>query len=154
MKNQKGITLIALVITIIVLIILAGVSIAMLSGENGLLTKAKNVGSESAKGNLEEATKLAVAENLLATTHAGTFKMDELTNTVIKGHNADLGTVTVTPTKDVATKTNPEVKVSYLTIVSDNGTSDVTTDDATVYVTEKGAVYSSLEALKAALDIA
>lgn len=37
MKNQKGITLVALVITIIVLLILAGVSIAMLTGENGIL---------------------------------------------------------------------------------------------------------------------
>ena len=37
---SKGITLIALVITIIVLLILAGVSIAMLTGENGVLTKA------------------------------------------------------------------------------------------------------------------
>ena len=33
-KNKKGITLIALVITIIVLLILAGVSIAMLTGQN------------------------------------------------------------------------------------------------------------------------
>ena len=40
MKNNKGITLIALVITIIVLLILAGVSIAMLTGDNGILTKA------------------------------------------------------------------------------------------------------------------
>lgn len=40
MKNQKGITLIALVITIIVLLILAGVTIAMLTGENGILNKA------------------------------------------------------------------------------------------------------------------
>ena len=40
-KNQeKGITLIALVITIIVLLILAGVTIATLTGENGILTKA------------------------------------------------------------------------------------------------------------------
>ena len=38
--TNKGITLIALVITIIVLLILAGVSIAMLTGENGVLTKA------------------------------------------------------------------------------------------------------------------
>ena len=37
-ENDKGITLIALVITIIVLLILAGVSIAMLTGENGILT--------------------------------------------------------------------------------------------------------------------
>ena len=40
MKNNKGITLIALVITIIVLLILAGVSIAMLTGENGILNQA------------------------------------------------------------------------------------------------------------------
>ena len=41
-KNTKGITLIALVITIIVLLILAGVSIAMLTGDNGILTQAQN----------------------------------------------------------------------------------------------------------------
>ena len=40
MKNNKVITLIALVITIIVLLILAGVSIAMLTGDNGILTQA------------------------------------------------------------------------------------------------------------------
>ena len=40
MKNNKGITLVALVITIIVLLILAGVSIAALGGQNGILTNA------------------------------------------------------------------------------------------------------------------
>ena len=39
-QNNRGITLIALVITIIVLLILAGVSISMLTGENGILTQA------------------------------------------------------------------------------------------------------------------
>ena len=39
-ERNKGITLIALVITIIVLLILAGVTIATLTGDNGLLTKA------------------------------------------------------------------------------------------------------------------
>ena len=42
MKKNEGITLIALVITIIVLLILAGISIATLTGENGVLTKAQN----------------------------------------------------------------------------------------------------------------
>ena len=41
MRNEKGITLVALVITIIVLLILAAVSIAALSGEDGILTNAK-----------------------------------------------------------------------------------------------------------------
>ena len=40
-KTNAGITLIVLVITIIVLLILAGVSIAMLSGKGGILEKAK-----------------------------------------------------------------------------------------------------------------
>ena len=38
-NSEKGITLIALVITIIVLLILAGVTIVSLTGENGLLRK-------------------------------------------------------------------------------------------------------------------
>ena len=50
MKNQKGITLIALVITIIVLLILAGVTIATLTGENGILTQA-----DAAKDNTNRA---------------------------------------------------------------------------------------------------
>ena len=41
MKRDSGITLIALVVTIIVLLILAGVSISMLTGENGIITQAK-----------------------------------------------------------------------------------------------------------------
>ena len=38
-KNNKGITLIALVVTIIVLLVLAGISIAMLTGENRITYK-------------------------------------------------------------------------------------------------------------------
>ncbi len=62
MKDQKGITLIALVITIIVLLILAGVSIAMLTGDNGILTKAGTASQKSIAGEVEEAIKLGVAD--------------------------------------------------------------------------------------------
>ena len=41
MKNNKGITLVALVVTIIVLIILAGVSISLVFGQDGIVQKAK-----------------------------------------------------------------------------------------------------------------
>ena len=47
LKGKKGITLIALVITIIVLLILAGVSIAMLTGENGILAQAQKAKNET-----------------------------------------------------------------------------------------------------------
>ena len=59
-ETQKGITLIALVITIIVLLILAGVSIAMLTGQNGILTQAQNAKTTTENKSAEEKVKLAV----------------------------------------------------------------------------------------------
>ena len=60
LKERKGITLIALVITIIVLLILAGVSVAMLTGQNGILTQANNAKTSTANKSAEEKVKLAV----------------------------------------------------------------------------------------------
>ena len=53
-KNMRGITLIALVITIIVLLILAGVTIAMLTGENGIIKQAQNAKDITDKKTAEE----------------------------------------------------------------------------------------------------
>ena len=66
MKKQKnaGITLIALVITIIVLLILAGVTIATLTGENGILTRASDASEQTKEANAEEQVKLAVAASI------------------------------------------------------------------------------------------
>ena len=58
-KDMKGITLIALVITIIVLLILAGVSIATLTGQNGILTQANNAKTQTEIANEKEAISLA-----------------------------------------------------------------------------------------------
>lgn len=62
MKNEKkGITLIALMITIIVLLILAGVTVATLTGDNGLLQKATNAKDEIQKATALEKIKAEVA---------------------------------------------------------------------------------------------
>ena len=59
-KNKElGITLIALVVTIIVLLILAGISIQMISGNNGILTRAGEAKSRTDEGQIEEKIKLA-----------------------------------------------------------------------------------------------
>jgi FlaG/FlaF family flagellin (archaellin) len=60
LKERKGITLIALVITIIVLLILAGVSVAMLTGQNGILTQAQKAKTTTDNKSAEEKVKLAV----------------------------------------------------------------------------------------------
>ena len=62
LKNQKAITLIALVITIVVLLILAGVTIATLTGDNGILTRASDAKIETAVGAVKEALKLEQGE--------------------------------------------------------------------------------------------
>lgn len=55
LKGQKGITLVALVVTIIVLIILAGVSIALVLDENnGIISKAKDTANIQAQASANE----------------------------------------------------------------------------------------------------
>ena len=61
-RKERGITLIALVITIIVLLILAGVSIAMLTGQNGILTQAQNARNETEKASVIEQARLDILE--------------------------------------------------------------------------------------------
>ena len=61
-NNQKGITLIALVITIIILLILAGVTIATLTGDSGILTQANNAKDKTEESKENELRKLTQAE--------------------------------------------------------------------------------------------
>lgn len=61
-RSTKGITLIALVITIIILLILAGVTIATLTGENGILTKANKAKEETEIASIIEEIQMAILE--------------------------------------------------------------------------------------------
>ena len=64
-KKNKGITLIALVVTIVVLLILAGISISMLTGENGVITQARKSKEETRGGTVEEQRDLWRSNNKL-----------------------------------------------------------------------------------------
>ena len=76
-ETQKGITLIALVITIIVLLILAGVSIAMLTGQNGILTQANNAKNATELASAKEKVELAVI-GAISQTRDGTLTVGNL----------------------------------------------------------------------------
>lgn len=67
LKQAKGITLIALVLTIIVLLILAGISIAMLTGENGIISQANEA---------KEKYKTAEIEEMIETIYRAEIKLD------------------------------------------------------------------------------
>ena len=135
MRNNKGITLIALVITIIVLLILAGVSIAMLTGDNGILTQAGNAKTETAQAEAEEAVKLAVNE-ILANSMDPSYEGDEdeinvanLT-TLIPKNNANVSiTGTITDGDGYFTANLTVNKTAVIVYISDAGkVSTVLTD--------------------------
>ena len=77
LKGRNGITLIALVITIIVLLILAGVTIASITGENGILSKATNARDNNAKASAEERVKTEVLGSYGSD---GKLSLDDLNN--------------------------------------------------------------------------
>ena len=64
LKRSKGITLIALVVTIIVLLILAGISISMLMGQNGILNRAAESKREHTVAQEREAIAIAYSASM------------------------------------------------------------------------------------------
>ena len=63
--ENRGITLIALVITIIVLLILAGITIAALSGDNGILTRAKEAKEKTQQSRREPGKENAYRQTFI-----------------------------------------------------------------------------------------
>ncbi len=63
LKEQKGITLVALIITIIVLLILAGITISLIIGNNGILNRAKEGGQLYQNAADDERNQLNTAYN-------------------------------------------------------------------------------------------
>ena len=135
-RNEKGITLIALVITIIVLLILAGVSIAMLTGGNGLLTKSVQARVDSYRGEMcdriNTALNAAYSEILASKYGVGTFPTEES----IKEANGmkeapDHGTWTVNAKEDrIVIIWNSDEKKEYGEAMG--GTIEKTAEDETV----------------------
>lgn len=121
MKGNKGITLIALVITIIVLLILAGVSIAMLSGENSILTRARSAGKESSISSAKEQIALAINEGITEydalvysnnTTASMVEQVKTKITTAVSNINKD-SAVTATVTTELSSSANGKVTITY-----------------------------------------
>ena len=84
-KKNEGITLIALVITIIVLLILAGVSIAMLTGQNGILTQANNAKIEQSHAAVRDSIALLYNEYQIQINTGSTTKLASTETVQIPG---------------------------------------------------------------------
>lgn len=82
-KKERGITLVALVVTIVVLLILAGVSISMVLGNNGIVTKAKETQTAQDKAYAED----VIESGLKA------VQIEVLSNTLPTGNTANVAYV-------------------------------------------------------------
>ena len=78
-ENSKGITLIALIITIIVLLILAGVTINLTIGENGIFKTAQDAGKNYTQAQKDELVGLAGFENTINNVIGNLGNNEELT---------------------------------------------------------------------------
>ena len=119
MKNQKGITLVALIITIIVMLILAGVSISLVTGEKGVMTQAEAAKLAQANAEEEERVSLAILNaktSKLSSNSEIEFNEEFIKEAVEKDFGANSCTVIEEADCYVVTmlKSNNEYKISKL----------------------------------------
>ena len=133
-KGQSGITLVALVVTIVVLLILAGITIALVFAQNGVVGKAQEAAKESNKG--------TIADNIQG--YVVSKQMEALQSNAEQDITADL--------KDALTKvgiTNSgsgTVKVKADTTVAVTGTITFTLGGQSYNFTAYNNGYPTLEA--------
>ena len=131
-KEMKGITLVALVITIVVLLILAGVSINTVLGDDGIIKKAKEAAEATKRASAEEEMNRLVLEYQLASNDETleSFLQEKVTEGGID-EVTDNGDGTITITKKLEGKdytitvkkpaaSTPSVKVGTIRVVSDS----------------------------------
>ena len=125
LRKSKGITLIALVITIIVLLILAGVAISMLSGENGILKKVAEAKTKTEQAQTNETEDLASYEDVINEMTGNLGKVKDNKNKVIEGRKVKLqddnGETIVVPVGFKIKEDSPtEVKKGIVVVAPDN----------------------------------
>ncbi len=131
LRGNKGITLIALVITIIVLLILAGISISMLAGDNSILNKAGEARDITGTRDIEERIQIAYLGALSNGTGDVTRgKLDDELKKTFESYtlSTDGSTVTIDG-KDYETGLPGKWSSEEKTAMTSNGVTEITGDD-------------------------
>ena len=127
-KKNSGITLVALVVTIVVLLILAGVSINLVVGQNGLINRAKEAARKTQETAKEEQKEFDTATNYIKQTigvSAAGITADDY-GKVVTNYNADekIWEILYADNDHVYLITRNNTEDKALTITGYNGTSD------------------------------
>ena len=126
-KGEKGITLVALVVTIVVLLILAGVSISLVIGQNGMIQKAKDAQDAQDKAyarDIVESALKAVEIDVLSGKKASGTVLDVIaamsTEAKTKFEKATDTTITYKPDASASKSYTVTVDLSTYTVTSVN----------------------------------
>ena len=126
-KNNQGITLLALIITIVVLVILSGVAINTLYGENGIITTTQDVAVLSNIKTLEEGIELyKVNSNLEG-------KVEEESYPIALGEDGSRITLSQMKSTSELAKLSDEVKYTLLNLTAEKGTTNIPSLDQIDY---------------------
>ena len=133
LKKNKGITLVALVVTIVILLILAGISINMVLGENGIVRRANEARSRTRITSDEEAVQMAVfgimldgdlsldkLQTELNKTRPGEFSISEADGIITVSFNGGKS-YTVDKTTGEVALAGPSVRVGNIKLVKIEG---------------------------------
>lgn len=135
LMNKSGITLIALVITIIVLLILAGVSINAIMGDEGLMSNARSAKENTRGGNVKEKVELVVKENQLNEySDVDKKTRQEVIDELYADEQLTDEEVELLKTTDIITIGNIEIDFSLLNDDEDNSGEDVEIVDAELLI--------------------
>ena len=145
LKGNSGITLIALVITIIVLIILAGISIAMISGQDGILNKAGTAAAANQLGAAKDKCSMLateavndVYENVYVKKTGSKTEINELTDQEIRSKildaKSEIGTI-------LGKADGLEVKLGEKVLASSSDTNNTKTTGGTIKLTYSDGKY-------------
>ena len=137
MKNQKGITLVALVITIIVLLILAGVTIAALSGDNGILSNASKSNQQNAIGEAKDLVAMAINEATNAY-YSATFLNETITG-VTGGEGHQLATAVYYVKNKITVPSSVTISVTDAGLITIK-TTDKNPQQTTAQISAKGGL--------------
>ena len=152
LNNKKGITLIALVITIVILLILAGISINLLTGDNGILEKSTQSVTEHKKAAAKEEMNLLIHEYQIEYYHQNDTSnsfINYIASQIGNGKTGQNGTITVSENSMIYTFNNGDtitVSISENSITETNpvpkGKEAITTNRDLSGKTESEAIYS------------
>ena len=128
-KTSKGITLIALVITIIVLLILAGVTIATLTGDNGILTKTTEAKNKTAEAAAKEKVQTEVAGSIGTD---GKIDLDELNKNLQNISGIKYNGSAISDSNKIASLPATVTVDGYNVKIEENGTTTASGSDTPV----------------------